>query len=81
MGGLKRVITRIVLALLVIAAFILATENSDAVSLKLLHLETDAWPVSWWMVLSFFLGVSIGQLISNVNRWLTRKSGDTKALG
>jgi len=81
MGGLKRVITRIVLAFLVIAAFILATENSDAVSLKLLHLETDAWPVSWWMVLSFFLGVSIGQLISNVNRWLTRKSGDTKALG
>ena len=81
MGGVKRVITRIVLAFLVIAAFILATENSDAVSLKLLHLETDAWPVSWWMVLSFFLGVSIGQLISNVNRWLTRKSGDTKALG
>ena len=81
MGGLKRVITRIVRAFLVIAAFILATENSDAVSLKLLHLETDAWPVSWWMVLSFFLGVSIGQLISNVNRWLTRKSGDTKALG
>ena len=81
MGGLERVITRIVLAFLVIAAFILATENSDAVSLKLLHLETDAWPVSWWMVLSFFLGVSIGQLISNVNRWLTRKSGDTKALG
>ena len=81
MGGLKRVITRIVLAFLVTAAFILATENSDAVSLKLLHLETEAWPVSWWMVLSFFLGVSIGQLISNVNRWLTRKSGDTKALG
>ena len=81
MGGLKRVITRIVLAFLVIAAFILATENSDAVSLKLFHLKTEAWPVSWWMVLSFFLGVSIGQLISNVNRWLTRKSGDTKALG
>ena len=80
MGGLKRVITRIVLAFLFIAAFILATENSDAVSLKLLHLETEGWPVSWWMVLSFFLGVSIGQLISNVNRWLTRKSGDTKAL-
>ena len=81
MGGLKRVITRIVLAFLVIAAFVLATENSDAVSLKLHHLETEAWPVSWWMVLSFFLGVSIGQLISNVNRWLTRKTGDTKALG
>ena len=81
MGGLKRVITRIVLAFLVIAGFILATENSDAVSLKLLHFETEAWPVSWWMVLSFFLGVLIGQLISNVNRWFTRKSGDTKALG
>ena len=81
MGGLKRVITRIVLAFLVIAGFILATENSDAVSLKLLHFETEAWPVSWWMVLSFFLGVLIGQLISNVNRWFTRKTGDTKALG
>ena len=78
MGGLKRVITRIVLAFLAIAAFILATENSDAVSLKLLHLETEAWPVSWWMVLSFFLGVLIGQLISNVNRWSARKSDHSK---
>ena len=81
MGGLKRVITRSVLAFLVIAAFILATENSDAVSLKLLHLETEAWPVSWWMVLSFFLGVLIGQLISNVNRWFARKSDDTQTPG
>jgi uncharacterized integral membrane protein len=81
MGGLKRVITRIVLAFLVIAAFILATENSDDVSLKLLHVETEAWPVSWWMVLSFFLGVLIGQLISNVNRWFARKSDDTKTPG
>lgn len=81
MGGLKRVITRIVLAFLVIAAFILATENSDDVSLKLLHLETEAWPVSWWMVLSFFLGVLIGQLISNVNRWFARKSDDSKTPG
>ena len=81
MGGLKRVITRIVLAFLIIAAFILATENSDVVALKLLHLETEAWPVSWWMVLSFFLGVLIGQLISNVNRWFARKSDDTQTPG
>jgi len=81
MGGLKRVITRIVLAFLVIAAFILATENSDDVSLKLLHVETEAWPVSWWMVLSFFLGVLIGQLISNVNRWFARKSDDNQTPG
>ena len=39
MGRLKRLITRFVLALLFIAAVILATENSDSVSLKLLHLE------------------------------------------
>ena len=80
MGGLKQLITRLVLALLFIAAFILATENSDSVSLKLLHLETEAWPVSWWIVLSFFLGVLLGQLISNLNRSLTRKSGDPNAL-
>ena len=80
MGGLKQLITRLVLSLLFIAAFILATENSDSVSLKLLHLETEAWPVSWWIVLSFFLGVLLGQLISNLNRSLTRKSGDPKAL-
>ena len=80
MGGLKRLITRFVLALLFIAVFILATENSDSVSLKLLHLKTEAWPVSWWIALSFFLGFLVGQLISNLNRSLTRKSGDTKAL-
>jgi len=81
MGGVRGLITRIGLAFLVIAAFILATENSDAVSLKLLHVETEAWPVSWWMVLSFFFGVLIGQLISNVNRWFARKSDDTKTPG
>ena len=80
MGGLKRLITRFVLASLFIAAVILATENSDSVSLKLLHLETEAWPVSWWIALSFFLGVLTGQLISKLNRSSTRKSGDTKAL-
>ena len=73
MHWVKSFIARLALLALGVVAFVLATENSDPVALRLLEFESEAWPVSWWIVLSFFVGVLVGQVLSSASRWLSRK--------
>jgi uncharacterized integral membrane protein len=73
MHWLKSFIARLALLALGVVGFVLATENSDPVTLRLLDFESEAWPISWWIVLSFFGGVSVGQVFSSASRWLSRK--------
>jgi len=54
MHWVKSFIARLALLALGVVAFVLATENSDPVVLRLLEFESEAWPISWWIVLSFF---------------------------
>lgn len=73
MHWLKSFIARLALLALGVVGFVLATENSDPVALRLLEFESEAWPISWWIVLSFFVGVLVGQVLSSASRWLSRK--------
>ena len=73
MHWVKSFIARLALLAPGVAAFVLATENSDPVALRLLEFESEAWPISWWIVLSFFVGVLVGQVLSSASRWLSRK--------
>ncbi|MEK9892949.1 MAG: LapA family protein [Pseudomonadales bacterium] len=73
MHWVKSFIARLALLALGVVAFVLATENSDPVVLRLLEFESEAWPISWWIVLSFFVGVLVGQVLSSASRWLSRK--------
>ena len=73
MHWLKSFIARLALLALGVVGFVLATENSDPVTLRLLDFESEAWPISWWIVLSFFVGVLVGQVLSSASRWLSRK--------
>jgi uncharacterized integral membrane protein len=73
MHWVKSFIARLALLALGVVAFVLATENSDPVALRLLDSESEAWPISWWIVLSFFVGVLVGQVLSSASRWLSRK--------
>jgi uncharacterized integral membrane protein len=73
MHWVKSFIARVALLALGVVAFVLATENSDPVVLRLLEFESEAWPISWWIVLSFFVGVLVGQVLSSASRWLSRK--------
>ena len=73
MHWVKSFIARLALLALGVVAFVLATENSDPVALGLLDSESEAWPISWWIVLSFFVGVLVGQVLSSASRWLSRK--------
>jgi uncharacterized integral membrane protein len=73
MHWVKSFIARLALLALGVVAFVLATENSDPVVLRLLEFESEAWPISWWIVISFFVGVLVGQVLSSASRWLSRK--------
>jgi uncharacterized integral membrane protein len=73
MHWVKSFIARLALLALGVVAFVLATENSDPVVLRLLEFESEAWPISWWIVLSFFVGFLVGQVLSSASRWLSRK--------
>ena len=73
MHWVKSFIARLALLALSVVAFVLASENSDPVALRLLDYESEAWPISWWIVLSFFVGVLVGQVLSSASRWLSRK--------
>jgi len=73
MHWVKSFIARLALLALGVVAFVLATENSDPVVLRLLEFESESWPISWWIVLSFFVGVLVGQVLSSASRWLSRK--------
>jgi uncharacterized integral membrane protein len=73
MHWVKSFIARLALLALGVVAFVLATENSDPVVLRLLEFESEAWPISWWIVLSFFVGVLVGQVLSSASGWLSRK--------
>ena len=73
MHWVKSFIARLALLALGVVALVLATENSDPVALRLLEFESEAWPISWWIVLSFFVGVLVGQVLSSASRWLSRK--------
>jgi uncharacterized integral membrane protein len=73
MHWVKSFIARLALLALGVVAFVSATENSDPVVLRLLEFESEAWPISWWIVISFFVGVLVGQVLSSASRWLSRK--------
>lgn len=73
MHWVKRFIARLTLGALAVIAFILSTENSERVTLRLLDFETEAWPISWWIALSFIIGLLVGLLLSSTSRWLSRK--------
>ena len=73
MHWVKSFIARLALLALGVVAFVLATENSDPVVLRLLEFESEAWPISWWIVISFFVGVLVGQVLLSASRWLSRK--------
>ncbi|MGA1103706.1 MAG: hypothetical protein ACO3T7_08765 [Pseudomonadales bacterium] len=73
MHWVKSFIARLALLALGVVAFVLATENSDPVVLRLLEFESEAWPISWWIVISFFVGVLVDQVLSSASRWLSRK--------
>ena len=70
MNLLKKWLFRILLLLVFVVALLLASDNSNEVPLRFLDYQTPMWPISWWMLTAFVIGVLFGTLL---NTWSNTK--------
>lgn len=64
MDLIKKWLLRIVILIVFFVALIAAADNSQEVALGFLGYETGQWPVSWWVLTAFVLGVLFGLLLN-----------------
>ena len=69
MNWIKGLLFRLILLVVFIALFLLATENNLDVSLQLLSLRTPEFPLSWWLAGTLVLGIALGRLWAMIGRW------------
>lgn len=67
MAMIKKWLIRVVVFLVFIVALVAASDNSQEVPLSFLDYQTPAWPISWWVLLAFVLGVLFGVLLNLVS--------------
>lgn len=72
MNWIKGLLFRLILLVLFVAIFLLATENNRDVSLQLLSLRSPKLPLSWWLAGTLVLGIALGRLWGLVGRWFGR---------
>ena len=78
--------TLIILAAIVVfvAALLAGADNSDEVALQFLDFQTPVWPISWWMLTAFVLGVLFGtalNVISNTRLRINARNASREAQG
>lgn len=78
MEFLKKWIVRIALFAIAIVALLAAADNSTEVPLTFLGYQTGEWPVSWWMLSAFVIGVLFGMALNTFAnlklRWSARSA-------
>ena len=72
MNWIKGVLFRLILLVLFIALFLLATENNLEVSLQFLSQRSPELPLSWWLAGTLVVGIVLGRLRGLVGRWFRR---------
>ena len=72
MNWIKGLLFRLILLVLFIALFLLATENNLDVSLQLLSLRSPELPLSWWLAGTLVVGIVLGRLWALIGRWFGR---------
>lgn len=55
---------RLVVLVVFLVALIAATDNSQEVALGFLDWRTPEWPLSWWVLTAFVLGVLFGMVVN-----------------
>ncbi len=66
MNLIKKWLFRLVLLIVFVVALVAAADNSHEVPLTFLEYQTPLWPISWWMLAAFVVGVLFGSLL---NAW------------
>jgi uncharacterized integral membrane protein len=64
MNFVKKWLFRLFLLIVCIIAFLAASDNSSEVTLVFLDSETPMWPISWWILSGFVLGVGFGLMLN-----------------
>jgi len=63
---LKKWLFRLFLLVVCIIVFLAASDNSAEVTLVFLDYESPKWPISWWILTGFVIGVAFGLGLSAV---------------
>lgn len=83
MNFIKRTVFILVALVAAAVALLAAADNSDEVALKFLEWQSPVWPISWWILTAFVIGVLFGtvlNLVSNTRlRMDVRKANKTAA--
>lgn len=83
MNFIKRTVFILVALVAAAVALLAAADNSDEVTLKFLEWQSPVWPISWWILTAFVVGVLFGtalNLVSNTRlRMNVRKANKTAA--
>ncbi len=61
---LRKTLFFVLAIFLFIVALLAAADNSDAVSLKFIDWTSPSWPISWWMLMAFVVGIFFGSLLN-----------------
>lgn len=70
MNLIKKWLFRLLVVFVFVAALLAASDNSTEVPLSFLDYKTPDWPISWWMLSAFVIGVLFGTLL---NTWSNTK--------
>jgi lipopolysaccharide assembly protein A len=66
MTFIKKWSLRTLLLLVFIVVLLAASENSQAVALVFLDFKSPQWPVSWWMLVAFVIGLGFGLVLNTL---------------
>ncbi len=67
MGFIKKTLFLFIALIVFLIALLAAVDNSAEVTLRFLEYETPVWPISWWMLSAFVIGVIFGNLLNLVS--------------
>ena len=67
MGFIKKILFLFIALIAFLAALLAAADNSAEVALRFLEYESPVWPISWWMIAAFVVGVAFGNLLNVVS--------------
>jgi uncharacterized membrane protein YciS (DUF1049 family) len=64
MNLMKKWLFRLVLLVVFVVALLAASDNSTEVPLTFLEYQSPVWPISWWMLTAFVVGVLFGTVLN-----------------
>ena len=67
MGFIKKTSFLFIALVAFLVALLASADNSEEVALRFLEYESSVWPISWWMISAFVVGVVFGNLLNVVS--------------